>query len=139
MALMQWSNSLSVGIPEMDSQHQKLVQLLNDFHQAMTDRSAKDKIGKTLDALIAYTQTHFREEETLLKNVGYAGFEAQRAAHNQFIDEVKKLKAKSQAGEVLVAGEVMKLMWGWLQNHIMKMDAQYGPVVKAKRTPAGKF
>jgi hemerythrin len=138
MALITWSNSLSVGIPEMDRQHQKLVQLLNDFHQAMTDRSAKEKLGKTIAALVEYTQTHFKEEEALLSSIRYDGLEAQRKAHAQFVSEVKGLEAKAKAGQVLVASEVMKLMWGWLQTHIMKMDAQYGPAVKAKQVGAGR-
>ena len=35
MALLQWSENLSVGVVEMDRQHQKLVELVNRLYQAM--------------------------------------------------------------------------------------------------------
>ena len=39
MPLMTWTDKYSVNIKEVDSQHVKLVDLLNGFHEAM-------KLGK---------------------------------------------------------------------------------------------
>lgn len=35
MPLIQWNESLSVGVVEIDRQHRKLVELINDLNNAM--------------------------------------------------------------------------------------------------------
>ena len=67
MALIDWSESMSVGIPGIDEQHKKLVQMINELHEAMKARKAADVMGKILDELIRYTTTHFGFEEKLMQ------------------------------------------------------------------------
>ncbi|MFZ1682964.1 MAG: bacteriohemerythrin [Candidatus Zixiibacteriota bacterium] len=130
MSLVTWQNSLSVGVPEMDLQHQKLIKLLNDFHQAMNDKHAKEKIQQTLDALAAYTVSHFRNEEEFMRRANFPRLAEHQKIHAKLVSEVQALQAKCRAGEVLVPASVMKFMWDWLQNHIMKEDQQYSPANK---------
>ena len=63
MALLQWSDALSVGVVEIDRQHQKLVTMINDLNDAMRAGKGKDALGKTIAELIAYAATHFKTEE----------------------------------------------------------------------------
>ena len=44
MALISWNESYSVKVKQFDDQHKKLVNMLNDLHEAM-------KQGKGRDAL----------------------------------------------------------------------------------------
>jgi len=37
MALFDWNDQLSVGVAEIDKQHQELVKLINDLHEAMRE------------------------------------------------------------------------------------------------------
>jgi hemerythrin-like metal-binding protein len=127
MSLVTWQNSLSVGVPEMDRQHQTLIQLLNEFHKAMNERHAKEKIQQTLDALATYTVNHFKAEEAYMSKNHFAGLDAHKKIHANLIKEVQALQAKCRAGEQLVPASVMKFMWNWLQNHIVKEDKQYAP------------
>ena len=65
MALMVWDNSFSVNVKEIDAQHQKLIALINDLHDAMKTGKAKDVLGKILSDLTDYTVYHFGNEERL--------------------------------------------------------------------------
>ena len=52
MALMTWSDQLSVNIKQVDNQHMKLVELLNNFHEAMKVGKGKEAMGKTFSELL---------------------------------------------------------------------------------------
>lgn len=63
MAFVNWNDSLSVGIVEVDNQHKKLVGMLNDLSEAMKARKGNEVLGKIISDVVAYTRTHFAVEE----------------------------------------------------------------------------
>ena len=46
MAIIQWNDSLSVNVVEIDKQHQKLVAMINDLNDAMRQGKGKDASRK---------------------------------------------------------------------------------------------
>jgi hemerythrin len=79
--IFPWLGKYSVGI---DAQHQGLVRLINDLHAAMAAGHGRDPVGKILDELVRYTQSHPRAtspfEENLLQR-GYSKLAARQAIH----------------------------------------------------------
>ena len=63
--MIQWDGSLSVNIAEIDSQHQRLVKMINELNDAMRVGKSRDVLGKIVTGLIAYVRVHFstRSEE----------------------------------------------------------------------------
>lgn len=55
MALIQWSDSLSVNIAEIDAQHKRLVAMINDLNEAMKQGRGRDVIVRIVDGLVSYT------------------------------------------------------------------------------------
>ncbi len=37
MSFIDWTEQMSIHVPEMDAQHMQLIQLLNDLHDAMEE------------------------------------------------------------------------------------------------------
>lgn len=71
MTLITWNDTLSVGVNEIDLQHQKLVQLINGLHEHMLKGGAHDIMQKVLDRVIQYTVMHFQTEAALMARHGY--------------------------------------------------------------------
>ena len=67
MAFFNWEDRFSVGIAEIDMQHQKLVQMLNELYDAMKAGKGNDVLGKVLNGMIQYTASHFATEERYMK------------------------------------------------------------------------
>ena len=59
MTFIKWNKSLSVKVKEIDDQHKKLVELIN---QAYEFKDSK-KLGDILNELIEFTRVHFSTEE----------------------------------------------------------------------------
>ena len=79
MALISWSSMLSTGISEQDTQHKKLIDLINQLNDAMQAGHGNDIMGKVLSELVNYTVFHFGYEEKLMAQHKYEDTPAHKA------------------------------------------------------------
>lgn len=121
-----WNSSYSVGVDAMDREHKRMVEIINDLYGAMRYGKGNEAIGRILDSLVAYTQTHFAHEERFMRETGYAAFEAHQREHGTLTGQVLEIQAKYRAGSVLSL-EVMGFVKEWLVNHIQGSDRLYAP------------
>ena len=63
MALITWNEQYSVNVSEMDIQHQRLFELINQLHSAMLAGKGNETMDGILHGLKEYTITHFSAEE----------------------------------------------------------------------------
>ena len=131
MALMEWNSTLSVSVPGIDAQHQKLIALVNRLHDAMRAGKGAAMIGAVLDELVAYTRTHFAHEEALMRAHRYPGADAHVAEHRKLVSSVEALQADLKAGQLL-SMTVMEFLQSWLSTHICQSDKQYTPYLTQK-------
>jgi hemerythrin-like metal-binding protein len=129
--LIVWSNSYSVKVSQMDQEHQRLINIINNLYAAMRAGRSNEGIGSILDELVAYTKTHFSHEEQLMQQAGYAGLADQKKAHEALVNQLNDILAKYRAGTAL-GQEIMSFLKNWLINHIQGMDKQYGPSMHKK-------
>lgn len=132
MALIQWNDGLSVGVVEIDRQHQKLIGMINDLNDAMKQRKGKDVLSKIINGLTIYTETHFRTEEQYFDQFGYSDANNHKKEHLHFTKKVTEFKDGFDKGKIGVAIEVVTFLSNWLQNHIKGVDKKYGPFFNEK-------
>jgi hemerythrin-like metal-binding protein len=123
--LVTWSAHYSVGIARIDTEHQKLIGLVNDLYTAMIEGRGKDVMGPTLDGMAAYTVVHFAHEERLMRIHMYPGLEAHKAEHEKLTQRVKQLQEEFRTGKAVVSMEVMRFLQHWLVDHIVGVDKNY--------------
>ncbi len=129
--LIEWSRSYSVGVTQMDNEHKRLIDIINNLYAAMRSGRSHEAIGSVLDELIDYTKTHFAHEESLMQKTGYEGFDTQKRSHVELVNQALEIQKKFRNGTAL-GQEVMTFLKNWLINHIQGLDKQYGPVMNKK-------
>ena len=129
--MVEWSNDLSVGVPSIDVQHRKLIDLTNDFHAAIVTGRGAVKAGRTLIGLLAYTVSHFSYEEKVMQEAGYADFEEHKAEHARLVAEIRCLQKDLLAGKTALSVDLMHFMKSWLRMHIAGMDHKYAECLQA--------
>ncbi|MEW8014522.1 MAG: bacteriohemerythrin [Candidatus Sedimenticola endophacoides] len=77
MAHLEWSNSLDTGISVIDEQHKRIVDYINELHDAQQTLD-KRRVGEVIDELVDYTVSHFAFEESLMEQAGYPFLEAHK-------------------------------------------------------------
>ena len=68
---MEWDDSLSLGIPEMDADHRRFIALIDSLNQAIVSRQEKPEIERALNLVIDDAKSHFEHEEQMLFRHGY--------------------------------------------------------------------
>jgi hemerythrin-like metal-binding protein len=126
MALLTWSDSLSVGVKAMDEQHRVLVGTLNDLHTAMLAGKAHTITGELLLKLVEYTKYHFSAEEQLMQAAEFPGVTAHRVRHQDLTRDVEFFVDRYQRGEEMLNIHLMNFLRDWLSHHILEEDREYG-------------
>ncbi|MFZ4539133.1 MAG: bacteriohemerythrin [Propionivibrio sp.] len=119
----EWSDSLSVGISEIDEQHKNLVELINQLYEEVIVKSADGEIIKeALIELVHYTVVHFSLEESLFTRYGYPDLEAHCQYHRALKERLFKFQEKGKMDSLVVNTELLSFLKKWLQSHIMIED-----------------
>ncbi len=131
MALFDWNDSYSVKVAQCDRQHQKLFEIINQLANAMRIGKGRETVDQTLNEMLEYTQTHFRDEEELLEKTNYPQLAAHQEMHRRFVAKVKSLQNLAKSGKTASSMQVLNLAREWLVNHIQKADKQYSAHLNA--------
>ncbi|HTG01692.1 MAG TPA: bacteriohemerythrin [Nitrospirota bacterium] len=131
MAYVQWSSKYSVQVPEIDEQHKKLVDLINEMYDAMGEGKGGEMLGRVITELAAYTLHHFETEERLLLERRYPELDEHRQMHNWLASKARDLEDTYASGHIPTTIEVMLLLTNWLNAHIFEEDRKYVPYVVA--------
>jgi hemerythrin len=132
MALFEWSNDYSVGIAEIDAQHQRLVAMLNQLSDAMRSGKGSQVLDRVLGDLVAYTGTHFATEERLMQANGYPDFPRHKREHDQLTAQVLDLQQSLRAGSAVLSVDLLHFLKDWLTQHILGSDKRYGPFLQGR-------
>ena len=130
MAFIEWSEKLSVSVTEFDTEHKKLIVMINSLHDAMKSGKGKEALTKILDELTEYVLKHFANEEKLMTKYQYPEYKQHKAAHDEFVKTVVELRKKHDQ-QLLQAGQLLKTLQDWLVTHINMVDKRYGPFIMA--------
>jgi hemerythrin len=125
--LIKWDESLSVHVPELDSQHLRLINMINELHVATAQGQSASMLRPLLGRLVQYTVTHFYAEERYMQQIQYAHFTPHQAEHEKFRRKVQELADKLNVDGPALAPEAMRFLRDWLTNHIQRVDRQYSP------------
>lgn len=125
MSLITWGPALAVGVKEIDDQHQKLIELVNQLNDAMRAGKGRDALNTVLTELVRYTVYHFGTEEKLMAQHKYELSVAHKAEHKKLIEDVSAFKAKFDAGNATISTELMTFLRDWLSKHILGTDKKF--------------
>jgi hemerythrin-like metal-binding protein len=117
MALLEWSESLTLGQPVMDETHREFVDLLNRVGAA-----ADSELLARLDEFIAHTEAHFRQEEEWMQALRFPPLACHRAEHEGVLEITREVRARIAAGEMHYGPVFAKAIAEWFPLHAGSMD-----------------
>lgn len=123
MAYMQWTDDLETGIQVIDEQHKRIVEYINELHQA-SETGDKKRVQQVLEGLLDYTITHFQFEEQLQEKANYPFLRAHQRVHEIFMKRIAAFRERAEKGENIIP-ELLSMLKVWLSSHIKGDDRDY--------------
>ena len=126
MPFYQWSETMSVGVPVLDSDHRALIDLINSLHKGLQLDDESTKLDAVFEQLVAYVDYHFAREERVMEACGYPATEAHREEHLKLAQEMHYIRDRYiKGGESQIGQELLDFLKEWLNHHILIQDMHY--------------
>jgi len=120
-----WEDKYSVNIKELDEQHKKLLDMINELHSSMEVGQGRDVMASITNSLVNYISTHFNTEEKYMVEFSYPDYEKHKEIHRNFVKKTLEFQKDFTEGKLGLSIEVMYFLKNWLLNHIMSKDREY--------------
>ncbi len=135
MALMHWSEKMSVGVPELDADHKELIRVINQLSTDADDDSRRGAVRQSLFALLRYAEFHFAREEKVMAACSFPGIEEHKEEHRDFVARIRDLNQRfdedPEGSAAIVNEDLLRFLQDWLNHHILIEDKAYCAAVKA--------
>jgi hemerythrin-like metal-binding protein len=129
---IKWDEKFSIGISEIDAQHQKLFQMINvmnDIHNG--EVLEKSSLGVVLLEMMEYLRSHFKTEEEMMEKTMYPDFTSHKKEHAIFIDTTIYFSEKMMKNK-FITDELLLFLYNWLITHTMLSDQKFGAFAAEK-------
>jgi hemerythrin len=133
MTAAEARHSLITGNREMDEEHALQLQLLRELLQNLEsgDGPAALELFERLDQ---FTGAHFLAEELLMRLHAYPDFEAHRAEHERFVEELAALRSRLTGQGAGAMRDDADAFARRLLAHIATADSALGTFQRSRTT-----
>jgi len=112
--LLVWSESLSIGVQELDTDHYRMVEIINKLYEGMVSGQQIEQLSAVLDELIEYTRYHFRHEESYFERAEYPSAAIHHAEHEVLVEQILQVRNGLASRPVDELGaELMNYLQSW--------------------------
>ena len=91
MREIEWLETFELRVPEIDSDHRVMLELMKGV-RAAAEAGDRDRCEHILDRLIVFSIQHFEREEAFIKCHGYAGADRHAEYHRGLLDRVETVR-----------------------------------------------
>ena len=124
MALIEWKDEFSVGVPDVDYEHQKLISLINDLHGAMSSDDSDVTVMDFLGEIYAHVSAHFALEEKIMRERKYDQYAEHKADHEVLLDELRDIMDDYDARIDFDEKAFGARLGAWFAEHFRTKDAR---------------
>ena len=125
MALLVWSEILSVNNEVIDNQHKILINIINKFYDNILNPKGIDITTDVLNELYEYSIYHFSCEEQIFKENNFDDLQNHLQDHARFVMTIIDFKTKLLISNKNLKDEIIDFVNDWLYRHVLEEDKKF--------------
>lgn len=127
---LQWREQLSVGNDLIDTDHQRLIDIINQTNASLQSMSRAGLL-KALAELDKYSRVHFTLEEKIAQAVGFPDLVQLHDSHRLLLENLRQIAQQlGEQWDKAAADHFGQFLRDWLINHVIKEDMLLKPYLK---------
>lgn len=126
MALIDWKPEFSVGIDDVDQEHQELIALINEVYESLKREDVtKSQVTDGLGEIHARIAAHFALEEYIMQQARYDRLAEHKADHDLLLGDIVDIIERYEADAYFKFNEVLsEHLRDWFTVHFQTHDAR---------------
>ena len=142
---LPWSDNFAVGHTQLDAQHRRLVELINDIDAVVRFATNPDRLAALIELLRLSAREHFRQEGAILWEIKSGTYEPMKGqprtsrfleamaetAFDEHILEHAAMLDRFEAIVVASADTLCEALKTWFIDHVIKQDSQLRAIFQA--------
>ncbi len=122
MPFLNWKSEYQTGINPIDFEHRKLVELINEIHEHISQQDEKCDVEDCLGQIHATISAHFALEEKVMLEMEFEHYEQHKAEHEVLLDWVVEI-IEDFEDEDGISGEMLEAqLRKWFIDHVQDSD-----------------
>ena len=134
MIEVKWTPELSVGVDEIDQQHQHLYAIIDQLLDARLSELDHSSVMALLTQLVDYSDYHFRTEDNYMIENEYPLFLSHRKEHLAYIKKMGELITAFEDNQTTLSKDLLDFLCDWWKSHLIHSDLKYARYINARKT-----
>jgi diguanylate cyclase (GGDEF)-like protein/hemerythrin-like metal-binding protein len=130
MVKIDWQVQWNSGNPVIDFEHRELLEIGNRLIDLSLVSASQDELKTFFNLLADHVQTHFRNEEQILADIGYPDIENHRKSHNALLQVVGDISSNLEDDSINVVSIFNLVMGKIVLGHLLSTDVKYFPITQ---------
>ena len=124
MALIKWRQEFSVGNAAIDSEHEQMIEQINQLYEQLSEAADPVTIEAMLGDIQADISAHFALEELLMREADYTEYEEHKEDHEDLLDQIHDLMFSFTDDPDTGRELLMNKLSDWFGRHFASFDAR---------------
>lgn len=131
-SLVEWNSLLAIDHDEIDGEHQAMIDLLNQLHEAV-EAEKQTRVSNLLEQFSCVAMQHFATEERLMREIAYPHLERHKAQHDEFAERAQSLHEQILLGRIVLDEKLTEVIREWMLDHFQGEDRELGQYLFQQR------
>ena len=124
MSLINWKEEFSVGVVEVDHEHQELIESINNLHRSVQEGVTRKQVIEGLGDIYAQIAAHFALEEKYMRDSRYPAYSAHKTDHEALLDDLRDIMDEVEDDGDFDERRLSIDLDRWLSDHFRTHDAK---------------
>lgn len=125
MQIMRWDKRFLIGIPQIDGDHERLFQILNEVYDHFLRKGYCHALHARFAFFIEQLSAVFSTEEQCMRDHHYLKLQEHAAEHHQFLQKMAAMLSGAENGHIVFSRFSFITTMNWLTSHILQADIKF--------------